>query len=622
MSNVRLSSAVVSIVMLLSADVAFAQNVNARLGPLARAAAGRADMVRVIVRAPNSEALTQLLPTLGQQASVRVGRRLQIINAIVIEIPGTALEGLSQNPLVEEISVDRDAHGLTERTAATIGASAVRRDLGLDGSGIGVAVIDSGITGWHDDLGTAGSGQRVATFVDFINGRTTAYDDYGHGTHVAGIIAGDGFDSSGRRAGIAPRAQLIVLKALNEHGAGRISDVIAALDYVHVNRHALNIRVVNMSVGSGVYESYTTDPLTLATRRIVEDGIVVVAAAGNAGKDPQGNTRYGGTNAPGNAPWVLTVGASSHMGTVSRADDTIGAFSSRGPTGYDFGAKPDIVAPGVGIESLSNPLSAFYTSKAGSLLDGTVATSYRPYLSLTGTSMASPVVAGTVALMLQANPSLTPNAVKAILQYSSQHYDGYDALTQGAGFLNAAGAVQLARAFVTPGATLAGDITWTRQIIWANHRIRGGSFNATANAWATNVMWGAARTPGGELIEWGSNWGVSCADSLCSTFNWGSPASPNVVWGPRCGGADCHEVWKRSTAGSQPLESSVDSETVVWGNDLDTVVWGNAEADTVVWGNSESETVVWGNSDGETVVWGNSCVDSSCAPIVWDSTGN
>ena len=123
-------------------------------------------------------------------------------------------------------------------------------------------------------------------------------------------------DSSGARSGIAPNARLIVLKALDGTGRGRISDVIAALHYVLANKDALNIRVVNMSVAAGVYESYDDDPLTRAARRVVEAGIVVVAASGNYGHDSQGRIIYGGVTAPGNAPWVLTVGASSHMGTV------------------------------------------------------------------------------------------------------------------------------------------------------------------------------------------------------------------------------------------------------------------------------------------------------------------
>ena len=132
------------------------------------------------------------------------------------------------------------------------------------------------------------------------------------------------------------------------------------------------------------------------------------------------------------------------MGKIDRADDTMAAFSSRGPTAVDYAAKPDLVAPGVGIESLSNPASWMYGAKPEALLSGTVPTSYFPYLSLSGTSMATPVVTGTAALMLQANPSLTPNAVKAILQYTSQVYSSYDPMTEGAGFLNAKGAVELA----------------------------------------------------------------------------------------------------------------------------------------------------------------------------------
>src|SRR5262249_24564706 len=154
-----------------------------------------------------------------------------------------------------------------------------------------------------------------------------------------------------------------------------------------------------------------------------------------------GNSQYGGITAPGNAPWVLTVGASSHMGTVDRSDDTIASFTSRGPTAVDYRAKPDILAPGVGIESLSTPGSMLYSSAAPFLLSGTSSSETMPYLSLSGTSMSAPVVAGTVALMLQANPSLTPNAVKAILQYTAEIYDAYDPLTEGAGFLNAKGAV-------------------------------------------------------------------------------------------------------------------------------------------------------------------------------------
>ena len=161
-------------------------------------------------------------------------------------------------------------------------------------------------------------GQRVAKFVDFVGGLTAPYDDNGHGTHVSGIIAGNGYDSRGARAGIAPDAHLVSLKVLDENGRGVISNVIAALDYAVANKARYNIRVINLSVGAAVTESYNTDPLTLAAKRAVDAGIVVVTAAGNLGKNSRGQTQYGGITAPGNAPWVLTVGASSHQGTVDR----------------------------------------------------------------------------------------------------------------------------------------------------------------------------------------------------------------------------------------------------------------------------------------------------------------
>ena len=286
-----------------------------------------------------------------------------------------------------------------------MGARAVQELMGYTGAGIGVAVIDSGITGWHDDLTHAnGQGQRVPHFVDFVDGQTQAYDDWGHGTHVAGIVAGNGADTNGTRKSIAPDANIIALRALDGQGHGTISGIIAAIDYAVANKDALNIRVINMSLGAGVYESYNTDPLTQAAKRAVEAGIVVVAAAGNLGKAADGTPQYGAITAPGNAPWVLTVGASSTMGTVLRQDDQIALYSSRGPTMHDYAAKPDLVAPGSGTISLSDPLSAFYVNKPQFLLMGQLQTSYAPYLVLSGTSMSAPAVAGTVALMLQANP--------------------------------------------------------------------------------------------------------------------------------------------------------------------------------------------------------------------------
>jgi serine protease AprX len=565
---------------------------------------------KVVVRAADTVSLTQL-SLIVQLSGGSVGRLLPIVGGLAATVPNASLTALSASSLVAHLSMDRVAAGAMERTGRTVGATAVRQQFGYDGTGVGVAIIDSGITAWHDDLTDAATGgQRVARFVDFVGGRGSPYDDYGHGTHVAGIVAGNGFDSSGARSGIAPAATLTVLKVLDQSGAGRISDVIAALDYAVAHRAELNIKVVNLSVATGVYESYYVDPLTLAARAAVNAGIVVVAAAGNNGRTPQGATRYGGVTAPGNAPWVLTVGASSHMGTIDRSDDTMAAFSSRGPTAVDRTAKPDLVAPGVGIESLSDPLSAFYSTKAPYLLPGTVPTAYLPYLSLSGTSMATPVVAGTVALMLQANPALTPNAVKAILEYTAQIYAQYDPLTEGAGFLNAKGAVDLARFFAAPIGDYPSSPDWSTEIIWGDRAVAGGRLMPWATGWSRTIAWGATTTETGAPTAWGVICSAAdCTDSASWTTWDTTGAYQNVVWGTTCGGLDCTPSTTTSVAGA--LLGSSGSGGVL--------IWGTSGGDTVVWGTTDGDTVVWGtNDDGDTVVWGTSCSDPSCQPVIWN----
>jgi serine protease AprX len=548
---------------------------------------------RVIVRTRPTISVKGVGPLLRSAGGI-FGRELSTIESQVAIVPNAALSVLAASPLVERVSLDRVVVGAMERTGVTVGAVAARQALGVDGAGVGVAVIDSGITSWHDDLTEVGVGQRVVEFVDFVGGMAAPHDDYGHGTHVAGIIAGNGLDSDGARTGIAPGAHLVVLKVLDETGRGFVSNVIAAIDHAVARRDALNLRVINLSVATGVYESYHTDPLTLAAERAVRAGITVVAAAGNNGRSPEGKTQYGGITSPGNAPWVLTVGASSHMGTPDRADDTIAAFTSRGPSAFDRRAKPDVVAPGIGIESLSTPGSTLYATAAASLLPGTRTTPELPYFSLSGTSMSAPVVSGTVALMLQANPTLTPNAVKAILQYTAEVNAAYDPLTEGAGFVNAKGAIELANYLAHASTSVYPDSSrWGASLVWGNLLVKGGRLTADANAWSTGVTWGAERTTDGHEISWG----IRCFSESCTTTGgkWrvDSGSAHNVVWGSICNGADCDVPWS-----VELVNAADDGETVVWGTD-------------------DGETVVWGTDDGETVVWGTSCTDPSCAPIVW-----
>ncbi len=252
-------------------------------------------------------------------------------------------------------------------TPATINAPAAW-SAGYDGKGIGVAVLDSGINE-EDDLGAYN--HKLVYTEDFTvpvqiqpdgkpapKPQSYGLDWYGHGQHIAGIIASNGktsncSDCTQVFTGIAPGVNLINFKVLDATGQGSDSFVIAAIDRAISLKKTYNIRVMNLSLGRSVYESYTQDPLCQAVEAAWKAGIVVVVSAGNEGRDNSfGNDGYGTINAPGNDPYVITVGAMRSMGTSGRADDLIASYSSKGPTAVDHVVKPDIVAPGNQVISL------------------------------------------------------------------------------------------------------------------------------------------------------------------------------------------------------------------------------------------------------------------------------
>jgi serine protease AprX len=539
------------------------------------------------------------------------GNRLTSINAQVLELPNNLLGSVSNLAGVSHVHSETVVYATDFRTNVTSGAFFARQDLGFGGAGVGVAFVDSGVSS-HQDLTMAGS-------IDFTG--TGAQDDAGHGTHVAGIIAGSGAASGGQQAGVAPGVALWSLKALGLNGSGNLSDVLAALDWIANNAGAKHIRVVNLSFGTPVQESYLTDPLTRATQALVQQGIVVVVAAGNDGKDSAGHPVAGGITSPGNAPWVITVGASSTMGSLTRGDDTLADFSSRGPTVIDRAAKPDILASGVGTISTAAFGSAEYQNCAVAvptcLVGGTRHTG-APYMALSGTSMATPVVSGTVALMLQANPNLTPNLVKAILEYTAQVYPAYKPLEEGAGFLNSLGAVRLAKFYATAkkGSLVPVEPIWSKQFIWGNHEIAGGIMVPAASAWGDNIVWGTATDGSGDNIVWGTAcgagdcgdnivWGTARGDNIVwgtssdgDNIVWGTDAGDNIVWGTACGGGDCGDniVWGTS-----------DGDNIVWGTAMagDNIVWGTADdGDNIVWGTDAGDNIVWGTDNGDNIVWG------------------
>jgi serine protease AprX len=413
------------------------------------------DRIRTIVqvRDPGSADLKQLLKRHG----IRVHKNLKNLQMLDVELPEGALRELADSEDVQFISADKSVAALGHLTTTT-GAEAVRNQTDatghrytLDGSGIGIAIIDSGLDTKHKAYE---DNNRIKANVDFTGERRTD-DPFGHGTHVMGLAAANDQPTNNAYAGIATGANLINLRVLDSDGIGTVSGVLSALNWVMANRTRYNIRVVNMSLGTPAVTSYRNDPICLAVRQLVDAGIVIVAAAGNDGKDETGQAVYGRIHSPGIEPSAITVGCSNSMGTNSRADDVMATYSSRGPTRaywtdaagvnhYDNLVKPDLVAPGnkvIQAEADNNYLVTTYPQLETHLYNG----GHKQLMYLSGTSMASPQVAGAAALLLEANPSLTPSLVKAILMYTAQPLTGYNLFEQGAGQLNLEGAVRLAK---------------------------------------------------------------------------------------------------------------------------------------------------------------------------------
>ena len=350
----------------------------------------------------------------------------QLSQGGVLEVTPEQLEALRRDNTVGHISPDAIVESTMAVATAAVGADQAWEGLAgigsVTGQGVGIAILDSGIAA-HPDLGN-----RVVVNVDFVDSSGSGDDGYGHGTHVAGIAAGRAGKGS-QQAGVAPGAHLINLRVLNDEGWGHASTVIAAIDWAIAGKDQYAIRVLNLSLGTGVTESYQDDPLAQAVERAVAAGIVVVTSAGNFGKTEDGLPVIGGVTSPGNTPGALTVGAINTFGTAIRSDDEVTTYSSRGPTAYDFVLKPDPVAPGNKVVSLEAPFSHLSTNYPEWQVPG-------GYLELSGTSMSSAVVSGAVALLLESSPSLTPQQVKVSLQSTASPIEGAGLVEAGAGSLN------------------------------------------------------------------------------------------------------------------------------------------------------------------------------------------
>jgi serine protease AprX len=354
---------------------------------------------------------------LVRAAGGHVTDRLPIISGLAVRMRAGAAERLAVRAGVRAVSLNApvEPQTITSRNLvptypASMGAKDSWGVYGVTGKGVGVAVIDTGIAGDLVDFRTSATDptSRVVQTAVTNPYATDAKDGYGHGTHVAGIIAGNSTTRTttstlyGDYIGIAPEAHLVSVKADDGEGNATVLDVIYGLQFVVDHKADYNIRVVNLSLESAQAESYKTDPLDAAVEAAWFNGIVVVTAAGNRG------TAAGAvTYAPGNDPYAIAVGAFDDVQTASAADDVLATFSSRGITQDGF-AKPDIYASGVSIVSDLAPGSAFSTMCASCIVSG-------EYIRASGTSMSAPMVTGVVALLLQQYPQLTPDQVKAAL---------------------------------------------------------------------------------------------------------------------------------------------------------------------------------------------------------------
>ena len=558
--------------LLMVAGVALAQNWEGASRPVGKFAP---DLAPAVARAHQGAAASETVRVIVQYRQVpsskqeegvlrlgaRLHHRLGIVKGIALTIPVNALPALEADAEVESVSLDHPVKALDNYTNAAMNVSAAWH-AGYNGAGIGVAVIDSGINDSHPDLwDSTQSHSRVVYHQDFT-GTTVynstghrVYDLYGHGTHVAGIIGGNGYLSNGRYAGVAPNVTLVDLRVLDALGVGSDSTVIAAIQQAIKLENRYNIQVINLSLGRGISVGYAQDPLCQAVESAWKSGIVVVVAAGNYGRiSVDGSDGYGTVAAPGNDPLVITVGAMKSMDTFPRTDDRIASYSSKGPTTYDHVVKPDVVAPGNLVVSLDD-----YGSTLDSLFPGNEVAgnnTNHDYFTLSGTSMATPAAAGAVVLQLQQHPSLTPDQVKARLMktaYKSfpssstatdpttgQTYTSYyDIFTVGAGYLDVQAAMNnndLAPATVgaalSPTAVynaatgtvtlsngnsvIAGNsVVWGSSVVWGTSVIWGTNVSGSSVIWGTSVVWGTSTMSGFSVI-WGST------NDLADSVVWGT----------------------------------------------------------------------------------------------------
>jgi serine protease AprX len=516
----------VSAGVLVTATEAFAQSGHARMSRDLRQqlTTGRHRDNQVILTGSDAQILR-----VAQRHGLEVRKWLE--TGAVIDVPAAAMRGVLEDVDVDQITTNQAVRSQMAVTNATIGADLVQAGQWKDtdgggraftGEGVGVAIIDSGVAVMPQ------LAYRVAARVDFTVDGGYGLDGYGHGTHVAGIIAAKRYN--GNAPGVAPGAHIVSLKVLDANGMGTADNVIEAIDFAIAHRERFNIKVINLSLGGPVLQAAADDPICQAVERAYRAGIVVVASAGNFGKTADGRPILGGITTPGISPFAVTVGALNTKGTADRGDDEVATYSSRGPTRFDHLIKPDLVAPGNKIESLAAPRSTLVREHP-ELVTGS---GYDAKLRLSGTSMAAGVVSGAAALLFEKGPRLAIEAVRHSLQKTATSPVGGTIVSSGAGSIQVVPALSSGTAFA------------------------GGTVFCTALTCAPNEQPASSVSATSETIVW--------SDSFDETIVWSDSTDETIVWSDN---ADETIVW-----------SDANDETIVWSDSADeTIVW----SDTIMW---------------------------------------
>jgi serine protease AprX len=574
---------------------------------LALLRAGSARPVRAIVRGD-----VEAIRASASRDRLTVGRVVDDF-VVVIATPGQ-LNSLRSVPGILTISRDTIVAPAMAVSVRAMAADLARQaDAGLvglglpavTGSGIGIAVVDSGIA-IHPALA-----QRVVAAVSFVAGDLSTDDAFGHGTHIAGIIAGSGLAAEGvtslYRGGVAPGAHLVNVRVLGAAGVGYTSDVIAGIHWVVANRSRYAIRVMNLSLGHPVVESCVTDPLCLAVERAATSGLVVVASAGNNGKDVEGREVLSSITTPGNAPQAITVGALNTWATVSRDDDSVTSYSSRGPTSYDLLFKPDVVAPGNKILSLGVPGSSLYARFPAQR----VGNGPNSYFVMSGTSMAAAMVSGGAALLLDGGPTLTARQVKLAIQVSASFLPEDGLLAAGTGSVNfyAARRVQGASQALLgslPAVTVGGRTVRPGGLVVSE----SGSFVDQTSAGAGLRLYSA--------VEWLEAWmSPARLGGTVSVLGLGNPVASlgpaRILWGGLADVVDDQQIiWSDG--------SHSGGQQIIWSDQ-----WLNPEGQQIIWSDysqTGGSQIIWSDSspsEGQQIIWSDH-TRTEGSQIIWSDS--